>query len=371
MPLPPLPTPVPATGGVSAGGFVWYPQFTGESGSIFTSWPALYAALPESEPANIIFQSDTGTMTMPAGTYDMSNITWTAMSFTVSAGVPPGPRLQLILANGVHFSGLPCCIRGPLSVDYRGLSSACADLDLDDIPNNLSLRLYNCQIQCSGTQPFINLTTTTITTFILTMESGTLLYNPGGQNTVINVNGDVIVTAALSGSFITISDDAIGGDGAFQIINGSIGLQNSSGTWTMPSNQPNFTGTFSYNISASLPMSAQFALDPTVDDDFTLAYKPGDIWTNTISNRNFTCSSAGSGAAIWTPQLRFFSINALPGDTDDYAHGYYPGDSWWSEADQSFLVCTDNTTGFAVWLLIWEGPHLAKSEEPEEPITAN
>jgi len=52
-------------------------------------------------------------------------------------------------------------------------------------------------------------------------------------------------------------------------------------------------------------------VDPTVADDETKGFDPGDFWLNTVTRRFFQCISAGTGAADWEDRSK-----ALGGDYD-------------------------------------------------------
>lgn len=72
--------------------------------------------------------------------------------------------------------------------------------------------------------------------------------------------------------------------------------------------------------AASIPQFNSASVDPTVNDDDSLNYQAGSLWTNTTTKNGFYCRDASTGAAIWSP------VPNLSGYGADNFHDEYQGD---------------------------------------------
>jgi len=94
--------------------------------NVYTDWPALYAVLATVQGPKIILIDDsiTSPVVIPAGTYDVDNVTFTGTSSYASA--TGGARLTL--ADGVHFTGGVLTFTGWLNVLGEASSGAVVTL---------------------------------------------------------------------------------------------------------------------------------------------------------------------------------------------------------------------------------------------------
>jgi len=66
---------------------------------------------------------------------------------------------------------------------------------------------------------------------------------------------------------------------------------------------PRVSGVWGTTHSFGVPVGRIAAASPTVSNDHTQGFTPGSQWTNTVTNVNYICSNAATGAAVWTPVL--------------------------------------------------------------------
>lgn len=104
---------------------------------------------------------------------------------------------------------------------------------------------------------------------------------------------------------------------------------------------------------AKTPVVNQSSTAPTVSNDDSEGYEPGDIWIDNSSgiDRSYTCQDNSTGAAVWAPIHRVFQIAAPPTSNEGESNGYLVGDRWidTSASPKVIYTCLDNTNTSAVW----------------------
>jgi len=104
-------------------------------------------------------------------------------------------------------------------------------------------------------------------------------------------------------------------------------------------------------ISLSTGRDNNTTSNPTVNDDITLNYLIGSLWTNTAIGLSFICTDNTDTAAVWKP-ISFGKNNSTgsaPGVTNDIDEGYLPGSVWLNTSSGQLYICSDNSDGAAVW----------------------
>lgn len=92
--------------------------------------------------------------------------------------------------------------------------------------------------------------------------------------------------------------------------------------------------------------------DPSVTDDSSAGYSVGSFWIRSAIPQNWICTDATVGAAVWAsvvnPCLWNLIGTGAPVVTDDTTKGYSVGSTWCFVGHASYY-CSDATTGAAVW----------------------
>jgi hypothetical protein len=99
--------------------------------------------------------------------------------------------------------------------------------------------------------------------------------------------------------------------------------------------------------------------DPTPNDDETDGYSVGSQWFRTDRKEVWICLDASAAAAVWRElgtgggSVKVDTVD--PTVADDQTEGYDPGDLWLNTADADVFVCVSAATGAAVWKVVPTG----------------
>lgn len=329
----------PFGAGIPGGTITFRPGYTGTCPYIFPTWQGAYDALLQIQSFRYLILDNTdGALVIPPGNWDMTNVEWYA---TVSHLSPMGVTIPVTIQDGATLNGL-CGIFGPLGITYQGTSTACITVDQVGNPIYTAFSLYyGPTITCSGTQPFINVTTGE---FLVALDIGSRL-NGGAVPPIVSQIGAVVVVVAL-GTATFIDDNTINGLGTAVIViwcssvNISIPLVQMGNKLLVQLSNP-----FVYKTQPALP---------TVNDDTNASYRPGDVWICNagfliMGPRSFTNTSNAAGAAIWRPTFIVYTTAGVPGVNNDVTQGFVPGDMWIDSGTDQIYFNTNNSTGAAVW----------------------
>lgn len=297
------------TGDASGVTLIYKPGYTGSSAYIFADWADLYEVCQTIEGKKYI-QFDgslnAGVLTVPAGTYDMSDVEWSVCnsSFIAIGSNPYSPRQHVILEDGVVFSRPMCTINGLLAIEFRGTTVPAITIDLDtDLYHRGFWLTDGAAIFCTGSQPFLDLISTVPgSIFIIVLSYGVNIINLSGTDPqVIRANSNVACILNVISSNVIFNDDTLAGAATFFFIIAARDFQKAQDVlFTVPSTQPAVTGSILYQDKLSnTPTTYMRAATPTVNDDNSQFYKPGDIWIDTTTDNVYICANNTVGAAVW------------------------------------------------------------------------
>lgn len=92
---------------------------------------------------------------------------------------------------------------------------------------------------------------------------------------------------------------------------------------------------------------------PVVTDDVSKGYQYFSQWYNSVTGELFTCVNPAVGAAVWNEGggggggVHIAAVD--PTVTDDNTKGYDPGEMWLNSVTHRLFQCISNATGAAVW----------------------
>lgn len=262
--------------------------------SVYSTWldaynaSTLYAA---SGPRTIILDSSLGPLVIPAGSWNMDNITLYSSVCDVQTGSPP----ILTIEDGATLNGL-CSIYGVITCDYQGTLNACINISGITNPTQTSLILdYGAQIKCSGTQPFIRFSDPPPTQLVLGYGADVI----NSPVPVLDVLAGANVIIVGLGNISSLNDGTISSALTSQILI-VIGTPSFSVTLDTSISQPLVLGGISIiNLITNSPFIYKKLNPPTVNDDSTLGIKEGDTWIDTIAKNVYICADATPASAIW------------------------------------------------------------------------
>jgi len=278
--------------------FTFCPNYVGTNSLIFSTWTALYTQFSKvTGPKVIYFNGTGGTLIIPPGTYNMDDTTWEICFSDFTTIGTTVPRQHVVIQNGVTFTGHLCSISGPFAIEYQGTSSPAFLYNLDTTNRNGFVMERGAGIFCTGTQPFIKITSTAPSSFIFLLDNGASLGLSSNPSTVPIILVDNIFCIIDTFGYAVVSDNSISGNAQFILVSLSPGLVKGDGQpFEYPSFQPAITGSLGYARFYNLVFQKTVA--PTVNDDQQY-YNVGDTWINIITNDIYICTNNSSGSAIW------------------------------------------------------------------------
>lgn len=282
--------------------FTYQPGFTGPTGptgsNVYANWNDLYTAFQNTYGEKwITFDTSTsptpGTVTIPAGTYDLRNAVF---YYPLGGIIPSIPIVNIDIDDGVVFSNL-AAIDGPMLLRYNGTSAP-----LMTINNFYLLSMTNsAMIKATQSKPFVDVVSGGM--FILSLGYGSSV----GTNSTfptINADGQLQINITESGAVIgdtnVSNTNAISGTGFFQIVTNN---QSFSIVPLTASRYPLFTGTFNYTNGSNTArmVLSNGAAGPSVNDDISVINPVGTIWTslNPANQNTYVSVNDTTGAAVW------------------------------------------------------------------------
>ena len=204
---------IAASGGQSSGGAVSLVYRPGgiAGGNVYTSWAALYAALPpapfgEQRSPVTILVDDTivSPAVIPAGTYELENTTFQGVaSFTSTGG-----GAVLSLADGVVFSvpaaGMNLFFTGGIQVESQ---SATTPVMTVGGSAEVNLYCYDAMLQSLGAAPLVKVTTGFA--WVQTVECAQL---GDGTHTTFQLSGAGGLTVIAASTYVAAA--CVAGDGS-------------------------------------------------------------------------------------------------------------------------------------------------------------
>ncbi len=306
-----LALPTAATVGGStpsgAGNFITYrPNYVGpDIPGTFTVWSDVMDALDEigNGPRYLTFHDDDMPMsiTIPAGTYDMTNVVW-FMDFAVNLPVNPTNAVDVILADGVYFIQL-AVIDGPINVVVQNTTAAVMRMGVPTSVNTpaFTFILKNfARLTVSGSQPFIEVDNSQMAilcdTFAgITSNNGVPM---GGIRTINNGS----IQLFIIGQGTNLPNNCITGDGSpgcgflyYPLTHGalasfSVAVANYSGISNLQIQDSSRVARGVVNNSA-----------PGVNNDNTDGHLIGTLWADISVSpvEVYVCADNTTGAAVW------------------------------------------------------------------------
>jgi hypothetical protein len=157
------------------------------AGNVYTSWPAVVAAMAAVEGCKMLEFDDSivSPAPVPAGAWTMNGVTWTG------ARVSETDVTQVQIADGASFTGLRR-FSGFLLVEFLGSAPAVADLADDDAV----YFEHVIGIQCAGTAPMF-----------LVSAVNNVLFEFWDRVLWINAGNEVLEVAAGGSAFLRLGND--------------------------------------------------------------------------------------------------------------------------------------------------------------------
>lgn len=335
---------VPFGIGTPGGTITFAPGYTGDSSYIFSSWQDTINALNFIDGFKyLIIDNQFGPVVIPPGAWDMTLIEWFAPASRLST---MGTTIPVIVQDGATLNGL-CGITGPIKIEYQGTTTACITVDQVADPIYEAFRFnYAAGVKCSGTQPFIDIVAGN---FLIVMDVGTTI-NLMASPCFTCQNG-IQATIGIIGASVIIEDNTLAPAlGGIMVVANWI----TSTVISVPLIQAGAGTNFLVQLSNPFVYKNQSAF-PTVNDDDSLFYRPGDVWISinpaqVMGHRQFINVDNTAGASVWRSSPITYSFAGVPGVTDDVSKGFLPGDFWIDiTGPPTIQINIDNTVGAAIW----------------------
>lgn len=201
------------------------------AGNIYVTWAALYADLIKTQGhRDVTFEATYATVTMPAGTYDLSGC------YLRGVNGPAGENVVLYLADGCVWSRLPPCITDSLNVTSQSNSPIWTSPSTGTATQGLLELGVGGQISCTGNAEFFKVSGSGGTGDSLIVLIGTAAQITFVSYEVFNlVNSGAMVVFGVNGA--TLSTQTVRSDATGFFI-----LDIASGSFTYSTTNPNFTG---------------------------------------------------------------------------------------------------------------------------------
>lgn len=284
-------TYVLATGSSGGSTLIYRPNYTGNDPNVFAQWSDLVARSTQLQtPKYIYFDNslivDPSTpMVVPAGTWDMTGVTWIKHVSTLQQA--PNVYTKVTVEDGATLNGL-YGIDGPLEVTYDSSTQNAITLTLTADSRACGFLLTNFALLiCPGTYTFMFVSGTG--RFDLQISKYGMV---GDFTNPIFEYEDVDFELILFTSARVAANSIIGTNGTLQV---TILASDVSISYPIDAN---FPGVPLVNVSTRSTSFTQRHLknvDPAGTDTTTKGYGIGDTWINTVTDKFFVMVQSG----IW------------------------------------------------------------------------
>lgn len=250
----PFPENTGGSGSSSGSVFIFQPGGTATE-NIYTSWSDLVAAVNSENGLRTIQMDDSfSSITIPAGTWDMTDVEWVG-NFAI-----PSPPIIVTVSDGVTLPNLARI--SLLDIRYTGTTAPCIDYS-NGVVNYLWL--HQSTIRSLGTMPFLSVSVggTALVLQLLTLSG---LFT--GSTPCIDLNGVGFMSLVLGEVGLAQIDTIAGTPGSFLLpifrySSGTLDAQSMFTGTTLPRTVDNKSENMSYDPTGSILTStdAQAAFD--------------------------------------------------------------------------------------------------------------